>query len=114
MPHERGGMEGLRFCCNTISLPGSNCVLVSGWGSRLLREGLGCLTTNRVQGRLGFCFYFYCFLLKVLISGVSVFQLEYERDGPELNNNEKKVRIKHFGKKNHKYEILVDSTNNLP
>lgn len=53
----------------------------------MLRGGLVCFTANRVQRRLGFCSYPNCFLLEVLISPVSFFQL-FECDDPELANNE--------------------------
>lgn len=77
----------------TPSLPGHSWVVVPGWGfvcasgSYVLREGLVRFTANRVQRRLGFCFYPHCFLLEVLVSPVSFFQL-VECDDPELANNE--------------------------
>lgn len=73
--------EARCLCCDTVSLPGSDCVLVPGCKSLFtirgyaLMEDMACLTTNRVQGRLSFCFCPYCFLLKLLISRVSFFHL---------------------------------------
>lgn len=47
---------------------------------------------NNQQGtrEIGILVLFYRFLLKVLTSCVSIFQLEYQHDGPELANNVKK------------------------